>query len=304
MLLRSAMTSARRRLLPLPLIALLGAIPLFGAIALLACGERDADGDGVLADDRCPSSPPGFAADAAGCTLPERALARGIETIVARAPICQVGTLWALRRVEALGAPTELSQWIDASAQLCDGATGVALVAPGAPRTLLPEDPGKGAMRIATYVRAPMGRPEDRARRYVAEFLAMRETRGYLLTHQLLVLLWADEMGLELPDDLQARREPLLARIAAEQEEAGRFDDLFAERLAILLHTGAVDAEAARPWIVQLLGAQGPDGAWQEPEPEREALIDGEVFQAKIGTPPHADGLSLMALATWLDRVR
>ena len=74
---------------------------------------------------------------------------------------------------------------------------------------------------------------------------------------------WQDRVP--LPAAAWQREAELLRRIAEEQAGDPGFTDLFAERAAILLLYAGPDEGAARRWIDTIVGAQRPEGHWQDP---------------------------------------
>lgn len=277
-----------------------------GAILLLALacydggfGDPDGDGDSVSdVEDRCPRSPAGFEVDVAGCSPPEIALGRGRDALVALGERCRIGTLWAVREVLELRPTESLRDYLRGSLEDCGARAGVRIVDPEAPRLQLPENPGRGVVRFANFVRAPAGAPEYRAVRWIDELTSVSGT-GYLLTHQLLVLVWSDDTGLELPEHIARRSGSFLAAILREQRADPLFSDLFAERLAILLRYGQPDREESETWIRTLVDAQNQQGLW-EPGAGPGFEFDG-VRGAGTQPTSHTTSLALLALAGFLE---
>jgi hypothetical protein len=164
---------------------------------------------------------------------------------------------------------------------------------------ILPADPGRGLLRFNAYVQAPFGMPRDRAVAFLTAFLAGDE-HGYVLTHQILVLLWAESLDFRLPEALHARRGPLMQRLADEQRASPpRFSDLYAERVAILLAFGPPPPLAA-DWLAVIVAAQQADGRWLD-DAASTITYDGQSARA-VHEWTHTSGLSVVALDAWLSR--
>ncbi|MFQ5513469.1 MAG: hypothetical protein ACE5FG_03455 [Myxococcota bacterium] len=264
----------------------------------LGC-SADRDGDGVLdGADRCSRTPSGRAVDARGCSDVARGLARGSEALLGERRFA-AGELWTLRKLLELRPDPKLERLHAEWTERLAGSPTARQRDPEAPAYPLPEDPGRGIRRLYTYILAPFGEPRDRARRFLKDYLS-RECHGYVLTHQLLVIPWAEEQGLDLGAELRARREPLLAQIAAEQRQDDRFSDLYAERTALLLAYGTPSYEDATAWIDQLLAAQRDDGSWRHEE-STTLEFDGQQGVA-FHSAAHTTAFALWALASYLER--
>ncbi len=257
-----AMTTARASARRGALLA--AAAALLAAGVLASCWRAaDADGDGV-ADraDACPDTPSGRAVDAAGCCAAARAFTAAIHALGAPdAPAMEVGEAWFLQQLAAQRNDPELRALVSETQKRLATNQAARLLSRDAAPMPLPEDPGHGITRLATYVFAPAGEPVPRAVSFIDAFTATPDT-GYVLTHQLLVLEWARSVGLPLPDAILQRREGLLTRIAAEQAADTRFSDLFAERAAILLAFTTPSRGDADRWIDVIAGAAPADGRW------------------------------------------
>ncbi len=151
--------------------------------------------------------------------------------------------------------------------------------------------------RPSASLRAPFGKPRERAISYINDFLATKES-GYILTHQFYVLEWAEQTGLELPKQLTDKKPNILKQILREQLKSKSFSDLYAERAATLLRFGKPKAKDAAKWIDTIVNAQLKDGNW----PVYSTLLtyDG---QSAIVTPPasHTAVLSLLALRVYIN---
>ena len=246
---------------------LLVIVGLAGALALAVAAQRwleaDADGDRVADQaDACPATPAGQAVDAQGCCAAARTLSTAVGALAAGdAPAMEIGEAWMIAQLAAERADPPLRDLAAATGQRLAGHRASRLLRRDAAPLDLPEDPGRGIARLATYIYAPAGHPPERAAAFIDAFTAAPAT-GYVLTHQLLVLDWAASAGLALPAAVTARRAALLERIAAEQAADTTFSDLFAERAAILLAFAAPPAAEADRWLAVIAAAAPADGRW------------------------------------------
>jgi hypothetical protein len=247
--------------------ALLVIVGLAGALGLAIGAQRwlesDADGDRVADQaDACPGTPGARTVDAQGCCGAARALSSAVGALAAAdAPPMEIGEAWMIQQLAAERADPPLRDLAAATEQRLAGHRAARLLRPDAAALDLPQDPGRGIARLATYIYAPAGQPADRAAAFIDAFTASPAT-GYVLTHQLLVLEWARSSGLALPAAVTARRDDLLARIAAEQAADATFSDLFAERAAILLAFAEPPGAEADRWMEVIAAAAPADGRW------------------------------------------
>lgn len=228
----------------------------------------------------------------------ERAYAAARAAVIAW-PTMDADELWALVQIVAARPDAALaSNLAQRIGTLGDDPLRI-LVDAAAPRIALPEDPGTGIQRWSRYVVAPLGTPLERAVEFLVDYLAVEGGVGYVLTHQVLGLLWAEQTGLELPVAAELHRPRLLAQLAAEQQQDTTFSDLFSERLALLLAVGDAAHDAIAASLRVLLAAQGEDGLW--PRTSGTIEFDGGRAQAQPGAD-HTLVLALWALRSYLDR--
>jgi len=212
------------------------------------------------------------------------------------APRLQVDALWAVQEMLKIQPDAEISASLDSwKIYVRENDPFRLLIDKSAPRIVLPEKPGVGSRKFFNFVLAPLGSPPDRARSFISQFLASRET-GYFLTHQFLVLEWARQTGLDLPQELLAKRTELLARILDEQLKESRFSDLYAERAAILLHFSTPSHRDAEKWVRNILESRKPAGGWGEYRTV--VTYDGENYTVNH-TADHTRVLALLALRAY-----
>jgi hypothetical protein len=189
-----------------------------------------------------------------------KALARAADAITQQERM-DAGTIWNLQQVLGLRPDERLGVFVDAHVVQLKGTDYERLVNPGAPRAKLPEDPGTGAMLLANSLKAAVGEPESRAVEWLTDFVE-RPSFGYVLTHQLLAIKWAEWCGLALPQSLLDQRSLLLERIEQEQAEATVYSDIYAERVALLLMYWQPDAADTDRWVETIIGEQLENGMW------------------------------------------
>jgi len=113
---------------------------------------------------------------------------------------------------------------------------------------------------------------------------------GYDLTHKFIALLFARQNGCAIPGGVDAPLGQAASRMVAEQT-ANHFDDLFAERTALLTY-GGFRNRIDPLWIDELRHAQLPSGAWMNPQffaepedPHTTALAVWTLAQYANGCP-------------------
>ncbi len=228
----------------------------------------------------------------------ERALGLGIGALE-REPVLYGGEVWFLQRALEV-RPDERLRWrLQRAVKKLAGTREERLVNPTAPLFSLPEDPGRGIMRLAHYLLAPIGAPKVRAVEFISDFLS-HDADGYVLTHQLLVLEWARAAGLDLPEEVRQRRRPVLDRMKSEQAGQQVFSDLFVERTALLIAFASPPASDAGRWVDTVLREQRPDGSWHDSK--RSVLaFDGQQSWA-VHPRGHTTGFAVGALLYFLER--
>lgn len=214
----------------------------------------------------------------------------------------RLDAVWHIDMLLTVRPDPQLKWWADLRRRIVSDHDTYRLVEPTAERIPLPREPGRGLEKWHMYMEAPFGRPEHIAIAFIEEYigpeLAAPET-GYILTHQLAVLEWAEETGLELPPRLVAMKPVLLERIAAEHAKDDTFSDLFAERMFFMVIWGdPSDAELERTVRV-LVDAQVEPGVWAPPPVT--LSYDGESRVTEV-EPEHARKMAMVVLAEYLRR--
>jgi len=230
-------------------------------------------------------------------TRVEKAYTLGLAAIL-REQVLTVGEIWLLQEMLKSAPNKALQQMVNDRAADLAGHPFERLINPNTPYANLPEDPGVGLTRFHNYLLAPFGTPKNRAISFIDDFLSTNES-GYVLTHQFIVLEWAEQTSLELPEQLGAKRQKLLNQILREQLADKSFSDLYVERVAILLYFGDPDALAAAQWIKTIVNAQLPDGSWGLYA--EHLSYGGQSITGKPGTS-HTIVLALLSLRAYLDK--
>ncbi len=226
-----------------------------------------------------------------------RAYAAGL-TAITRESISSVGDAWVLQEICMLAPNKALQQYLNDNAVNHVNDPFLRLIDPCAPRIDLPVDPGTGLNRFYNYMLAPFGTPRERAMIFIHDFMAFHAS-GYILTHQFLLLQWAEQIGFELPEHLVIMRQEHLERILQEQLRNHSFSDLYTERVALLLHFGNQNPEYAMKWVTMIVNAQLQDGSWGMYS--ETITFDGQSVTGEPGVS-HISALALLSLRTYLDR--
>lgn len=207
------------------------------------------------------------------------------------------GTLWVLTKVTEVTGDDRYAGWVKEMVGLAKGDRCLRLVDASQPQPVLPADPGRGLLRFANFVAAPVGQPAFLARKFIEQFIS-EPGEGYVLTHQILVVEWAREQGLELPASAYDRERQLLKTLEREQDADPEFSDLYAERAVVLVMYGNPTSEKAAPWIRVIVDAQRKDGSWGEFS--QTVVFDGQKSFSRSGDASHTQALALLALAGYL----
>lgn len=225
---------------------------------------------------------------------------RARESLLAEKMV-QADVLWVLTQLSKKDA--EIESFIERMKNNVYKPFYVPGVFPMLPRVDLPEDPGRGTSRYATYVKAPFGQPEELALKYISDYIA-DECSGYPLTHQFMCLIWAEQTGLPLTDSMKERREQLWDKIYMEQCGMEEVDslDLFIERVAIILKYASkqkVDCNKVHLWITTIQQLQLGDGSW----PLSKTILYYDGGSSMLSSPrSHTTALAMMALDTYIFR--
>ncbi len=212
-------------------------------------------------------------------------------------PILQVDALWAVHKMIGIAADPMLSAYLDSRKRYVrDLDPFRLLVDSSAKRVPLPLDPGKGSKKFYNFVLASVGSPADRAVSFISQFLSVRES-GYFLTHQFLVIIWAEETGLVLPEAISRKKNELLDQIFDEQSKDSAFSDLYAERAAILILYSDPPLMLAEKWVKTILSARLSSGGWGEFKSD--LIYDGEKYSVRH-TPDHTRVLCLLTLKSYM----
>jgi hypothetical protein len=230
-------------------------------IAALAC-EPSCD------ESRSEGSPAVVQAPSADEGLPDGVRAaieardRALNVLTRRSDL-KPDEVWVMRRLAKTakheGLVSRVAHWTQTLRQ--ERPEKMALLDPAAERRELPDEPGEGIRRFATFLHAAYGHPEDRAQAFIEEFLGEREGT-YVTTHQFLVLVWWEESRGSLPPALARHRDPLVHRVLEEQLADAEFSDLYAERAFLLGMYGGACAEDLAKWARVIMDAQEQDGLW------------------------------------------
>ncbi len=216
-----------------------------------------------------------------------------------REPTLNPDVIWVLKQIEKIIPGEKLHDFIEKrTAMSTEKHPALCSIIPDAPRVELPEQLPSGFARYRECLLAPFGTPSGRAISFIEEFLLTNE-KNYVLTHQFIVLVWAEQMDLPLPDHLVNRKQQLLKSILKEQRKDRLFSDLYAERAAMLLYYGNPKEKKADDWVNTILKAQLDDGRWKSDDP---SLIDYDGQAAVLSLPSqHTTVLCLWALQAYLD---
>ena len=228
----------------------------------------------------------------------EAALAKARKSMLAEEQV-YMDVLWVI--TQFVGDDPELLTFIKEKKSSAVNPSYVPGVFPEKSRIELPKHPGIGTKKLFTYVQAAFGQPEERAVAFIQDYIAA-DAAGYALTHQFLSLIWAEQGGLSLSNQMLQRKEELWRKIYNEQCAVEEVDstDLYMERVAIVLVYGRqedVSLSRISEWIHRIIALQLEDGSW--PPAKTRVYFDGA--STVINSPrPHTTALAMMALDGYL----
>jgi hypothetical protein len=214
-------------------------------------------------------------------------------------PELQPDEVWLLGHLLCARPNAALHAWVAAQRDVVRfNATWGRVLDPAQPAPQLPERTVNKPTSLAVYIAASLAEPEDRALRLMWEYVSSI-VDGLALTHQLMALLWWEEMGRALPARMEAMRPVLLDRIRREHAFDDRFSDLYAERAMLLARFGDGACPPGLPkWTDVVLDAQGEGGGWVNPELALKATR-GHV--ASLEPSSHTSVLALGVLQAYVD---
>ena len=219
------------------------------------------------------------------------------KTVLASAHT-EIDAVWFVQIVLQEREDAELAAWVENQIPLHENEPFHPIIAAKGPsKSQLGPDPGHGIARWGNYLLASVANPEARAMRWLSDYLAL-DASGYILTHQLTALLWAEALNRPIPESLRAKRSHLLARIAAEESRDPGFSDLWIERAALLTAFSKPDVAMLTHWTDRIVehhlgGGDFGDGA-------SAIEFDGQVLVADQKRE-HLRGLAMIVLAKYLE---
>lgn len=207
-----------------------------------------------------------------------------------------VDELWALTKIGEITNDKSLDILVNKRAETIKADPFLPLLRRDAKRIALPESPGIGVQKLFTFMASPFGEPASRSRNYIEQFISHNGT-GYILTHQLLTLIWAEESGLIESDSFQPRKHELLDSLYNEQMNDASFSDLYVERVVLLLlNNKGIKADRLQ-WISTILDSRQQDGGWGEFETR--LAFEGQEATIKSGDM-HTRVLALWSIQLYL----
>ena len=227
----------------------------------------------------------------------EASFKAGMRTVIA-SPRTEVDAVWFAQLALRHRPRPELKDWVERQIPLHKDDPFYPIISPKSrSKKSLGEDPGRGIVRWTNYLLASVAEPEGLAMRWLDDYLAL-DASGYILTHQLTALVWAEAMGRPVPASLRAKRPRLLARIAAEQAKDSEFSDLWVERAAFLSAFGEPDRRDLEAWVETIVDNHLGSGDWGDGASEIE--FDDHTLVAHHARE-HLRGLAMIVLAKYLE---
>jgi len=213
-----------------------------------------------------------------------------------------VDVLWVLTQIQNKQHDATIDEFIQKMKIHARNPSYLPGVFPSRPKITLPESIQPGIRRFFTYVEVPRGQPEETAIRHLKQFIS-EDACEYILTHQFIVLLLAEQAGFSISLEMKKTKRHLLTKIYREQTKANVMDciDLYMERVALILFFGdkkGADQQTIDTWINTIVEIQLPDGSW----PLSTNIISYDNEKTSISSPrSHTTVLAIMALQAYLN---
>lgn len=239
------------------------------------------------------------------CTVPKSKVANALT--LAKASLLTekkvaADVLWATIQIQKEKQDSKLEHFVKSQKAQIRNPTYLPEVFPSREKVSLPKSPKPGIRRFLTYLDAPCGQPEKTALSHLNSFIFKKNTTGYILTHQFIVLLLAEQAGLPISQNWRLRKKKILEEVYAEQMRASSVDciDLYIERVAFLLFFGdqnKIERDHADLWIKTIINMQLQDGSW----PLSKSSLSYEGETTNVSSPrSHTTVLAIMALQAYL----
>jgi len=228
------------------------------------------------------------------------ALDRARTSLLAEKKVA-VDVLWALTQIQNKQQDTAIDRFIQDMKKHIRNPTYLPGVFPDRPKVTLPDSIQPGIRRFITYLSVPCGQPQETALRHLQQYIS-EDASGYILTHQLIVLLLSKQAELPIPPEMEKTKRRLLRKIYHEQLNLSTVDcvDLYMERVALILFFGnkkEIDLQAIETWIHTIIEMQLPDGSW----PLSKSILAYDGATTSVSSPrSHTTVLAVMALQAHL----
>ena len=211
------------------------------------------------------------------------------------------GSIWLLQQFLKFRPDPEIQKLTEAWVGRFSHHELAFMINPKAERMELPQDPGRGIEKLFVYIKSPFGKPQKRAVKFITSYVSTKEY-NYVLTHQLMTIVWADQTALKLPAKVVDRKQELLKQIATEQAADNGPSDLYTERAVILLMYDKPSLSDAALWIKRIVKDQESDGSWSA----RSYTLEYDNEKITVGGPgkfasQHSTALSMLTLGAFLE---
>lgn len=185
--------------------------------------------------------------------------------------------LWMVQMVARHLKDAELQRLVEERAKYLDPHPMLRLLDASRPATPLPSTPGKGFERLMNLSVAPFGVPHDRAVAWSTEIVLATDYEGPLQSLQLLTIIYCEQLGLQLPDQVRGRRLEIANKMREELAKETAFSYMLLQRLAILSAFETIPDDLKERSLKSLLAAQKAPGDWGCPAPPP-LTFDGDTL--------------------------
>lgn len=227
----------------------------------------------------------------------KRAYDAGIEAMVSSQEVA-TDAVWFAQEIQKLRPAPEVAAWIEKQIPLHANDPYFPIIATDQLSSIpITEEVPPGLTAFGFYLLSALAGPDDLAMQHLSDYIFMKDTEGYILTHQVSALAWAQMLGRPVPEAVAQEMPDLLGRVHAEHREDARFRDLWVERAAFLTLFADVSHEELTSWVETLVEHHLGKGDWGHSGTVVEFNADRQVAEHPRS---HIRGMALIVLARYL----
>lgn len=188
-----------------------------------------------------------------------------INTILKNNLYWEQDGIWALEQTNHYLNNPELKNFIQIYKEKLKNHPLERMINPEAKKYRLNNKSSYGFQKLFRYIISPISEPENLAKKNIIEFINLKNQKGYILTHQYIVLLFSEREKLKLPFNISSKKNEFMQLILKEQLNDQNFSDLFCERVFLILYyypNYPKYIQKVDRWIEIILNAQTKEGIY------------------------------------------